>query len=222
MWSPDTEHRTEFRADRRPLPASTKDDAGRAAFGRAGHVRLLARLAVVGLLSGALAGCFQPLYAESNTTAGPSLLDNMREVEILQIQGRIGNELRNDLIFALTGGEGNPKNVPYQMTISVQSSIASAIVNSGSGLPENQIVRVTGNWKLVRSGDEKKKPVVEGSASGSGTIDVSDQRYANYAATRDAENRAARIVADQIKAQIAAYFIRKKNDPTFEPKPQGS
>jgi LPS-assembly lipoprotein len=218
MWSPDTEHRTEtraeHRADRTPLAASAKHDAGRAT--------LLARLAVVGLLSGGLAGCFQPLYAESNTAAGPSLMDNMREVEILQIQGRIGNELRNDLIYALTGGEGNPKHVPYQMTISVQSSIASAIVNSGSGLPENQIVRITGNWKLMRVGDEKKKPVIEGSASGSGTIDVSDQRYANYAATRDAENRAARIVADQIKAQIAAYFIRKKNDPNFEPKPQGS
>ncbi|MFG1360655.1 LPS assembly lipoprotein LptE [Xanthobacter pseudotagetidis] len=220
MWSPDTEHR----AGRSSMvAASAKDDAGRAAFGGSGRTGLLARLAVVGLLSGALAGCFQPLYAESNTTAGPSLMESMREVEIVQIQGRIGNELRNDLIFALTGGEGNPKHVPYQMIISVQSSVASAIVNSGSGLPENQIVRVTGNWKLVRSGDEKKKPVIEGSASGSGTIDVSDQRYANYAAARDAENRAARIVADQIKAQIAAYFIRKKNDPTFEQsKAQGS
>lgn len=221
MWSPDTEHGGD-RMPRHPRSATAQDQAGRAVPGVSKRAGLLARLAVVGALSGALAGCFQPLYAEGNTTAGPSLMDNMREVEIVQIQGRIGNELRNDLIFALTGGEGNPKHVPYQMIISVQSSVASAIVNSGSGLPENQIVRVTGNWKLVKSGDEKKKPVAEGSASGSGTIDVSDQRYANYAATRDAENRAARVVADQIKAQIAAYFIRKKTNPEGETKAQGS
>lgn len=174
-------------------------------------VRLVARLAVVCALSGALAGCFQPMYAQNSTVGGPALLDRFKDVEIVQIQGRLGNEVRNDLIFALTGGEGNPKGAPLQMIISVDTSTSTALVNSASGLPENQIVRVSANWRLIKAGDEKKKPVAEGLASGTATIDTSDQRFANYSAGIDAEKRAARSVADQIKAQLAAHFIRTAN-----------
>lgn len=175
--------------------------------------RLLVRLATVCALAGALAGCFQPLYAENTPVGGPALLDKLKDVEIIQIQGRLGNELRNDLIFALTGGEGNPKGAPLQMIISVDSSTSTALVNSSSGLPENQIVRVAADWRIVKAGDEKKKTVTGGSASGTATIDTSDQRFANYSASIDAEKRASRIVADQIKAQLAAYFIRTANAP---------
>ncbi|QRG06459.1 hypothetical protein EZH22_26525 [Xanthobacter dioxanivorans] len=174
---------------------------------------LLARLALVCALSGALAGCFQPLYADNSTVGGPALLDKYRDVEIIQVQGRVGNELRNDLIYALNGGDGNPKGAPLQMIISVDTSTSTALLNSASGLPENQIIRVTANWRLVKAGDEKKKTVTEGSASGTATIDTSDQRFANYSAGIDAEKRAARSVADQIKAQLTAYFIRTANTP---------
>lgn len=174
---------------------------------------LLARLMLVCALSGALAGCFQPLYAENSTTGGPALMDKMRDVEIVQIQGRLGNDLRNDLIFALTGGEGNPKGAPLQMIITVDSSTSTALINSASGLPENQIVRVTANWRIIKADDKKKATVTEGAATGSATIDTSDQRFANYSAQIDAEKRAARSVSDQIKAQLAAWFIRTGNAP---------
>lgn len=174
---------------------------------------LFARLALVCALAGALAGCFQPLYADNSTVGGPALLDKFRDVEIVQIQGRLGNELRNDLIYALTGGEGNPKGAPLQMIITVDSSTSTALLNSASGLPENQIIRVTANWRIIKAGDEKKKSITEGSASGTATIDTSDQRFANYSAGIDAEKRAARTVADQIKAQLAAYFIRTSKTP---------
>ena len=180
---------------------------------RARPASLLARLALVCALSGALAGCFQPLYAENSAIGGPGLTDKLKDVEIIQIQGRLGNELRNDLIFALTGGEGNPKGAPLQMIISVDSSTSTALLNSASGLPENQIIRVTANWRVIKAEDPKKVTVVDGSATGTATIDTSDQRFANYSASIDAEKRAARIVADQIKAQLAAYFIRTANAP---------
>ncbi len=168
------------------------------------------RVAAAGLMAGALAGCFQPLYGENSTIGGPALLERMQDVEIMQIQGSIGNELRNDLIYDLTGGSGNPKGAPMQMIITVQSSVSTALVNTDSGLPENQIIRVTANWRLIKAGDPKKVPLVEGAGSGTATIDSSAQRYANYAATRDAEARAARVVAEQIKAQLAAYFVRRQ------------
>ncbi len=36
----------------------------------------------------------------------------MRQVEIVEIEGKLGNDLRNDLIFELTGGAGNPVGRP--------------------------------------------------------------------------------------------------------------
>ncbi len=185
-------------------PPARRD--GAAGQGRA--LALGARLAVVFALSGALAGCFQPLYAENATVGGPALMDRMQDVEVVQIQGRLGNSLRDDLIFSLTGGKGNPKGAPYQLIISVDSKVNTALVNSGSGLPENQIVQVNAKWYLVKADDKARKPIVSNSAFDSATIDVSDQRYANYAARQDAESRAARGVAEQIKIQLAAYFIR--------------
>lgn len=179
--------------------------------------RLMARLAVVGLLSGALAGCFQPLYADNATVGGPGLQQKLQDVEVMQIQGRLGNELRNELIFLLAGGAGNPKGAPLQLYIAADTTSSTALVNSSSGLPENMIIRVAANWRLVRSDDDKKKPVAGGTALATAAIDVSDQRFANYSATNDAEARAAREAAEQIKAQLAAYFIRLGNEP---PKPE--
>ncbi len=178
---------------------------------RSRRAALLARLAVVGLLSGGLAGCFQPMYAENSTVGGPALQEKLQDVEVVMIQGRLGNDLRNALIYDLTGGAGNPKGAPLQLLISVETSSSTALVNSSSGLPENQVIRVGANWRLVKAGDEKKKPLAQGQASGTTTIDVSDQRYANYAARKNAEERAGSEVAAQIKVQLADYFIRNPN-----------
>ncbi|MFG1477799.1 LPS assembly lipoprotein LptE [Xanthobacter sp. V4C-4] len=181
------------------------------------RVRLLARLAVAGLLSGALAGCFQPLYADHATVGGPGLQQKLADVEVMQIQGRLGNDLRNELIYMLAGGAGNPKGAPLQIFIAADASASTALVNSSSGLPENMIIRVAANWRMVRADDDKKRPVAGGTAVGTASIDVSDQRFANYSAKNDAESRAARQVAEQIKAQLAAYFLRLGNEP---PKPE--
>ncbi|MFG1392186.1 LPS assembly lipoprotein LptE [Xanthobacter agilis] len=181
------------------------------------RARLLARLAVVGLLSGALAGCFQPLYADNATVGGPGLQEKLADVEVMQIQGRLGNDLRNELIYLLAGGAGNRKGAPLQLYIAVDTTASTALVNSSSGLPENMIIRVSANWRIVRSDDDKKKPVGGGTAVGTASIDVSDQRFANYSAKNDAETRASREVAEQIKAQLAAYFIRLGKEP---PKPE--
>ncbi|MFG1427306.1 hypothetical protein [Roseixanthobacter glucoisosaccharinicivorans] len=179
---------------------------------------LLARLGLVCALSGALAGCFQPMYAANSTVAGPALQERLQDIEIVKINGRIGNDLRNDLIYNLTGGAGNPANAPYKMFITVRSSSSFAIVDTQSGLPEAKTFRVEGEWKLVRAGEETKPPIASGKAAAAVSTDVSEQRFANYSAARDAESRASQVVADQIKVQLAAFFIK---NPTGTPAPGG-
>ncbi|MEP9376885.1 hypothetical protein ABLE91_09245 [Aquabacter sp. CN5-332] len=169
----------------------------------------LVRIALALSLAGALAGCFQPMYASGTTAAGPKLQEKLGDIQIVKIDGELGNDLRNDLIFDLTGGAGNPQNAPYKMYITVKSTSTYAIVNTSSGLPEAKVVRVSGDWTLVKVGEENKPPA-KGSAAASASLDVSQERFANYSATRDAEKRAAGTLAEMIKAQLAAYFVKQQ------------
>ena len=44
----------------------------------------------------------------------------MENVEVKEIiEGRVGLEVRNALIFELAGGAGNPTNAPYRIDIGV-------------------------------------------------------------------------------------------------------
>ncbi|TCT05223.1 LPS assembly lipoprotein LptE [Aquabacter spiritensis] len=190
----------------RSHPRFARPDFARTGFARFAGTR--ARLAAVLALAAMLGGCFQPMYATSNTVAGQKLEDQLRDIYIVKIDGELGNELRNDLIFDLTGGSGNPSTATYRMLITVKSSSTYAIVNTSSGLPEAKVVRVSGEWTLLRAGAEDKGPVTKGTAAASASIDVSQERFANYSATRDAEKRAARILAEMIKAQLAAHFVK--------------
>src|SRR3989337_3733984 len=57
-----------------------------------------------GLAALALAGCgFQPLYG-GTTAGGAKLAEVMAAVETTPIPGRVGQKLRNELIFTNTGG----------------------------------------------------------------------------------------------------------------------
>lgn len=171
---------------------------------------LLVRLVCAGLATLALTGCFQPMYATSNTQAGPGLENQLRDIEIVKIEGRLGNELRNTLIFDLTGGTGNPAGAPYQLFIVVKSTSTYAIADTASGLPEAKIVRVEGNWRLMRANETDKPPVAVGQAAASASIDVSVARFANYSAMREAEQRASVTLAEMIKTQLIAHFVRQK------------
>ncbi len=41
------------------------------------------------------------------------------------------------------------------------------------------------------------------------TVDTTSQRYARVRAIRDAENKAAQVVSEQIRSRIASYFLIK-------------
>ncbi|MGU3494449.1 LPS assembly lipoprotein LptE [Xanthobacteraceae bacterium A53D] len=170
--------------------------------------RTLLRFAAIGGLALALAGCFQPMYGERTVTAsGSSLQHQLRDIEVVKIQGRLGDVLRNDMIFELNGGAGNPVGAPYKLLVDISSNSLSSIVDTTSGLPQNRFIRVAATWRLLRAGEETKPPVIAGKAAGSASIDLSDQRFANYRATRDAEDRAAKMAAEQIRTQLIAFFM---------------
>jgi LPS-assembly lipoprotein len=64
----------------------------------------LAIAVLIGAVGFGLAGCgFQPLYG-GTTANGTKLSEVMAAVDVQPIPGRVGQKLRNELIFANTGG----------------------------------------------------------------------------------------------------------------------
>lgn len=163
----------------------------------------------VALVAAGLGGCmFQPMYAQTPLYgAGPSLRDALRDVDVAPIEGRIGNELRNDLIYELTGGEGNRKDAPYRLTMIANVSSFNPIIDTQSGQSVAQMISFDITYKLHDVVNDRI--VLTEQATARVSIDRSQQRYANLRAVRDAENRAAKVAAEQIRARLASFFLTR-------------
>ncbi|HEY8268707.1 MAG TPA: LPS assembly lipoprotein LptE [Xanthobacteraceae bacterium] len=165
------------------------------------------RLAAIGALSLALAGCFQPMYGELPVGGGPSLRDALRDVEIAEIEGRVGQEIRNDIIFELTGGDGNPAGAPFRLTMTISTRTQTPVIDPTTGISQIDTVGLTVNYRLLDVAS--KKLVLTDSALARVSVDRSMQRFARLRGIRDAENRAAKAVAQQIRARLATYFLTR-------------
>lgn len=162
------------------------------------------------LLCAVLAGgcMFQPMYAETPLSgSGQSLHAALRDVDVAEIRGRIGNELRNDLIYELTGGGGNRTGAPYRLTLVANVSSFSPVIDRESGRSVAQMLAFDITYKLHDVVNDRI--VLTEQALARVSIDTSRQLFANMRALRDAENRAARIAADQIRSRIASYFLTR-------------
>jgi LPS-assembly lipoprotein len=162
--------------------------------------------ALAALLS--VAGCFEPMYGDRNLTGtGSSLRNALKDVEIAPIEGRVGQQLRNDLIFELAGGAGNPVGAPYRLHMSVATSNFSAILDPASGLSQAETIALDVTYKLKDVANDKF--IMTDKAIARVTVDSTNQRYARIRAIRDAENKAAQIIAEHVRSRLASYFLLK-------------
>ncbi|MFQ5626361.1 MAG: hypothetical protein ACE5FM_06880 [Methyloligellaceae bacterium] len=161
--------------------------------------RVLALIGCALLAGPALTAC-QPLY--SNTQSGARLRDVMAGLEITEIPGRVGQRVRNELIFTSTGG-GRSADALYRLDISVRESVTDTLV-ARSGSIQSQLYNLDAQFKLIRIADNQM--MLEGRSVGRATFDRFRPIFSNVRARIDAENRAARVVADGIRTRIAAFL----------------
>jgi LPS-assembly lipoprotein len=175
--------------------------------------RAVITLAGVACLGGLTAGCFQPLYAERSVTGEPAIGPALAAVDVAQIpapagssEARVAVEIRNQLIFDITGG-GEPPPKTHRLAIRMTSTRLSVIVDVNSGRPdvENYGLNVFFTMTDIKSGKE----VLKGQTFARVSYDIPGQaqRFARARALRDAENRASKVIADNIKARLASYFV---------------
>jgi LPS-assembly lipoprotein len=152
-----------------------------------------------------LGGCFRPMYA-SLTPGAPSMTQTLAAVEVPPVKGRIAQQVRNNLQFGLTGGGGAAAPL-YKLDISVDSSRSSSIVDAITDEPQIDTILLSTSYTLYEIG--KPAPILSGRLNASKSFDRTLQRFAALRAARDAENSAAKILAEHLKTRIAAFLAAR-------------
>lgn len=155
-------------------------------------------------------GCFKPLYGDHDSFEGASVVDKLRavEVDVVKTSGpdrlrRVGGELRNETIFALTGGAAGSSD--YHLTISLSGGLSTIFSNVNTGRVTGQSYTVTASYVLKEMSTGKE--LVRGVASSSASTDLPGLQYfAGNRAIRDVENRTAKAISENIRNRLATYF----------------
>jgi LPS-assembly lipoprotein len=173
----------------------------------------LARLAMIFVLAGLVAGCFQPLYASRTASGNSTVAEQLRLVDIAPIKVELGSptasmaaELRNALIFDLAGGA--PTGAPtHRLAIQVALLRQQVIVDITTSRPDLEQAGITATYTLIEIASGKV--VVTGQAFSRVSYDNPGQaqRFSRARGERDADTRAAKVISENIRSRLASYFI---------------
>ena len=175
------------------------------------RTRIAARCLAVAALAALTAGCFQPMYAE-RADGTPALREKLMGVELPPVEkpnasreARLGVEIRNALAFKLYG---NATGMPptHRLVLRFTSSRSSLMVDVNTGLPTSENYGIDAQYNLIEIASNKS--VMTGTTFSRVSYDMpgSYQRFSRSRAYRDAEDRAAQEIAENINTRLASFF----------------
>jgi LPS-assembly lipoprotein len=176
------------------------------------RMRIVARLFAVAAMGALTAGCFQPMYAE-HSDGSPALREKLLGVEVPPVdkpngsrEARIGVEVRNALAFKLYG---NATGMPptHKLVLRFNTSRSSLIIDQNTGLPTTENFGIDAQFNLIEIASNKS--VMTGTTFSRVSYDMpgSYQRFSRSRAFRDAEDRAAQEIAENIQTRLASFFV---------------
>src|SRR3982074_664410 len=176
------------------------------------RIRIAARLLAVAALAALTAGCFQPMYAD-NTGGTPGLREKLLAVELPPVdkpnasrEARLGVEIRNALAFKLYGNATGMAPT-HRLVLRFSTSRSSLMINPTTALPSSENYAIDAQCNLIEIASNKS--VMTGSTFSRVSYDIPGQlqRFARARAFRDAEDRAAREIAENIQTRLASFFV---------------
>jgi LPS-assembly lipoprotein len=181
----------------------SSSDASQPADGTPFSRRGLLRLLGLGVSSAALAGCsggFRPLYGSLG--GGEAVEKKMAQVDIVPIPGVTGQRIRNELLFKARGG-GDPLPPVYRLEVAIKESTTTTLVLR-DGTSAANIYQIDARFQLVNI--KAKKIMLQGQSSSRATFERFANVYSNVRAADDAQDRAAKTIAVDLKSRIAAFL----------------
>lgn len=174
---------------------------------------IAARLVAVAALAALTAGCFQPMYGERSASGGSALREKLQGVEVPPLnlpngsrEARLGVEIRNNLMFSMYGSAvGAPPT--HRLLMRLSTSRLSIIVDPTTARPDIENYGIDVVYELKDNATDRT--VLTGTTFSRVSYDIPGQaqRFARSRGLRDAEDRAAKVIADNINQRLASFFV---------------
>ncbi|UDL87703.1 LPS assembly lipoprotein LptE [Mesorhizobium sp. PAMC28654] len=175
--------------------------------------RSLRRMALFGLACMALVSActVRPLYSSAPLTPGSQVSPTaeLASIGIKPVKTRYAQQVRNNLVFGLGGGQGEPASPAYSLDLGVTELVESAAIEqvaTDEDEPTSGSVTLTAAYTLTDS--KTGATISKGRRAITSSFDRPRQEYASYRAQIDAENRAARELAEVLHLAIAQDLIK--------------
>ena len=176
--------------------------------------RLLRRAALYGMVASMalVSACtVRPLYSNAPLSSGSNATANseLASIAIKPVKTRYAQQVRNNLVFGFGRGAGEPASPAYSLDLTVTEAVESSAlvqVQTDQDEPTAGSVTLTASYTLT---DAKTGAVVTvGKRAITSSFDRPRQEFASYRAQIDAENRAARELAEALQLSIAQDLVR--------------
>ena len=171
------------------------------------------RIAAVLALAGLNAACFQPLYATRSVNGGVPIGAALAQVQVERIpvpngtpESRLALEIENALDFELHGG-GGLNSPTHKLTVRMTTARSSIITDVATGRVEAEITGIDSSFTLMELSSGKNVLNGRTFARVSSDYPGQQQRFARVRARLDAEDRAAKVIAENIRTRLASFFV---------------
>ena len=175
-------------------------------------IRIAGRLLALAALAALTAGCFQPMYAE-HSDGTPGLREKLMGVELPPIdkpnasrEARVGVEVRNALAFKLYG-TATGTSPTHRLVIRFTTSRSTLMIDPATALPSSEDYGIDAQYNLIELATNKSVMTCTTFSRVTYDIPGSIQRFARARAFRDAEDRAAQEIAENIQTRLASFFV---------------
>lgn len=148
-----------------------------------------------------LGGCgFSPVYGRNDYAAA-----ELATIQVGQIEERIGQVLRNELIDRLTP-QGEPGDPRYHLSVTITESRSPLAIQSDTSITRYNL-RLNVGFSLLDS--VTGEVLYDDTTVAIGSYNAVQSDFATLVAQQDSTRRAARKAGEDIHTLLSVYFARK-------------
>ena len=159
------------------------------------------------------AACFQPLYASRSFNGETPIATALAQVRVEHVDApngtpdsRVAVELQNALDFEING-TGGLLSPTHALKVRMTLGRSSIITDVATGRVLSEITAIDSSFTLTELATGKTVLRANTFARVSSDYPGQQQRFARVRARLDAENRAAKVIAENVRTRVASYFV---------------
>lgn len=162
------------------------------------------KMATMGFGVAVLSGCgFRPVYGTGSADGGVNVDQDLAAIKLGVIEGRPGQILHNHLLDRFNP-KGQPVKSLYVLTTEVKTSSSELGTQIDATTTRSQ-VSVLANARLSAFGETI--PFVSRAVA---SFSTAQSDYASKVAEEEAIERSMRVIADDLRLQIATFFEKRR------------